>query len=85
LSDLAGVEQYIPERVIHIGGNADKTDAILRLADHRAIVHGDKVVVVEQYKELGGRASTFHQEVDGKKLQWEAGAGRISENHHEWR
>jgi hypothetical protein len=41
-----------------------------------------KVVVVEQYKELGGRASTFHQEVDGKKLQWEAGAGRISENHH---
>jgi monoamine oxidase len=41
-----------------------------------------KVVVVEKYKELGGRASTFHQEVDGKKLQWEAGAGRISEHHH---
>jgi hypothetical protein len=41
-----------------------------------------KIVVVEKYKELGGRASTFHQEVDGKKLQWEAGAGRISENHH---
>ena len=41
-----------------------------------------RVVVVEKYKELGGRAYTFKQVVDGKKLQWDAGAGRISENHH---
>ena len=41
-----------------------------------------RIVVVEATRHLGGRAYTFHQTVDGKKLQWEAGAGRISENHH---
>lgn len=40
-----------------------------------------RVLIVEKFKDLGGRASTFKQTVDGKALQWEAGAGRISENH----
>lgn len=42
---------------------------------------GRKILILELYKELGGRTSTFHQTVGGTKLQWEAGAGRISENH----
>jgi monoamine oxidase len=41
-----------------------------------------RVAIFEKHKELGGRAHTFHQTVDGKELQWEAGAGRIS-THHE--
>lgn len=41
-----------------------------------------RIVIVEKYKELGGRAFTFKQKVDGKDLQWEAGAGRISEHHY---
>lgn len=40
-----------------------------------------RVAVYEKHKGLGGRAHTFHQTVNGNKLQWEAGAGRISENH----
>ena len=40
-----------------------------------------RIVVIEKFKELGGRASTFYQTVNGVKLQWEAGAGRISEGH----
>lgn len=40
-----------------------------------------RIVLVEKYKELGGRAATFHQKIDGVDLQWEAGAGRISEHH----
>ena len=42
---------------------------------------GRKILVLESYKELGGRTSTFHQTIGGANLQWEAGAGRISENH----
>lgn len=41
-----------------------------------------RVVVVEKFKELGGRVSTFKQKVAGVDLQWEAGAGRISERHY---
>lgn len=43
---------------------------------------GRRIVVVEKYKEIGGRTSTFHQTIDGKEVSWEAGAGRISEHHH---
>jgi monoamine oxidase len=42
---------------------------------------GRTILVLESYKELGGRTTTFHQTIGGTKLQWEAGAGRISENH----
>jgi monoamine oxidase len=42
---------------------------------------GRRCIVVEQWKELGGRTSTFKQKINGVDLQWEAGAGRISEHH----
>jgi len=40
-----------------------------------------RVAVFEKYKNLGGRVYTFRQTIEGKALQWEGGAGRISENH----
>ncbi len=40
-----------------------------------------RVAVFEKYKEIGGRAATFKGEVDGVAVQWEGGAGRISETH----
>jgi glycine/D-amino acid oxidase-like deaminating enzyme len=40
-----------------------------------------RVCIVEKYEELGGRASTFHQDISGVHIQWEAGAGRISTKH----
>jgi monoamine oxidase len=43
---------------------------------------GRRILIVEREKILGGRASTFKQKVGGVDLQWEAGAGRISEHHH---
>jgi len=42
---------------------------------------GTRCIIIEKYKELGGRTSTFKQKIDGVDLQWEAGAGRISEHH----
>lgn len=42
---------------------------------------GTRCVVIEKYKELGGRTTTFKQKIAGVDLQWEAGAGRISERH----
>jgi len=40
-----------------------------------------RLAIFEKYKEVGGRAYTFRSKVDGKRVQWEAGAGRISEKH----
>jgi monoamine oxidase len=40
-----------------------------------------RIVIIEKYKEIGGRAYTFKRTLDGKELQWEAGGARISENH----
>lgn len=42
---------------------------------------GRRILMVEKEKSLGGRASTFKQKIGGVDLQWEAGAGRISEHH----
>jgi monoamine oxidase len=42
---------------------------------------GARCIIVEKYKELGGRTTTFKQKIGGLDLQWEAGAGRISEHH----
>lgn len=42
---------------------------------------GEKVLVLEKYGSVGGRASTYKHTLDGKKIQWEAGAGRISSRH----
>jgi monoamine oxidase len=41
-----------------------------------------RVAVYEKERIIGGRVHTFHQEVDGVKMKWEAGAGRISERHY---
>jgi monoamine oxidase len=40
-----------------------------------------RIALLEKYGTLGGRASTFHHTVEGVKVQWEAGAGRISNKH----
>lgn len=40
------------------------------------------LVLIEKYKMLGGRAVTFQKEIPGVgSVQWEIGAGRISEKH----
>jgi glycine/D-amino acid oxidase-like deaminating enzyme len=46
---------------------------------------GEKVLVLEKYGSVGGRASTYKHVVEGKKVQWEAGAGRISSRHERLR
>jgi monoamine oxidase len=40
-----------------------------------------RLAIFEKYRGVGGRAYTFRTKVDGKHVQWEAGAGRISEMH----
>jgi hypothetical protein len=40
-----------------------------------------RIAVYERAPGPGGRAHTFKATVDGTDLQWEAGAGRISERH----
>jgi len=43
---------------------------------------GAKIAILEQYKALGGRTTTFHTEVPGiGPVQWEGGAARISSEH----
>jgi len=42
---------------------------------------GRRILLVEKEGVIGGRTSTFKQKINGLDLQWEAGAGRISENH----
>jgi monoamine oxidase len=39
------------------------------------------IALFEKYKVLGGRTFTFHGTVDKHPVQWEEGAGRISESH----
>jgi len=39
-----------------------------------------KICILEKYKYIGGRTSTFKDKVKG--LQWEAGAGRVHKSHH---
>jgi hypothetical protein len=41
-----------------------------------------RITLFEKYKYLGGRVFTFKNDLpNGQHVQWEAGAGRISENH----
>jgi monoamine oxidase len=43
-----------------------------------------KICILEKYEFLGGRVSTFKQNVPGVgRIQWEAGAGRIHTSHTE--
>ena len=41
-----------------------------------------KICILEKFKEIGGRAYTFHTTVNGLHISWEAGAGRIHKSHH---
>jgi hypothetical protein len=41
-----------------------------------------KICILEKYKGIGGRIYTFHTTVNGLKISWEAGAGRIHKSHH---
>ncbi len=40
-----------------------------------------KIEVFEKYKILGGRVKTYSTTVNGKKIQYESGAGRVFEDH----
>ena len=42
-----------------------------------------KICILEKWKEVGGRCYTFHTTVNGLKVSWEAGAGRIHNSHHQ--
>lgn len=42
-----------------------------------------KICMLEKYKEIGGRTYTYHTTVNGLKVSWEAGAGRIHKSHHQ--
>jgi protoporphyrinogen oxidase len=42
-----------------------------------------KICILEKYKEIGGRTYTFHTNVNGLDISWEAGAGRIHKSHHQ--
>jgi monoamine oxidase len=42
-----------------------------------------KICILEKYTTIGGRTYTFKDTVDGKPIQWEAGAGRIHKSHHQ--
>uniref|UniRef100_A0A6C0DJC9 Tyrosinase copper-binding domain-containing protein n=1 Tax=viral metagenome TaxID=1070528 RepID=A0A6C0DJC9_9ZZZZ len=41
-----------------------------------------KICILEKFKNIGGRLYTFHTTVNGLKVSWEAGAGRIHKSHH---
>ena len=41
-----------------------------------------KICILEKYNEIGGRTYTYHTTVNGMKVSWEAGAGRIHKSHH---
>jgi hypothetical protein len=41
-----------------------------------------KICILEKFKGIGGRIYTFHTTVNGLKVSWEAGAGRIHKSHH---
>ena len=43
---------------------------------------GARICILEKFKEIGGRAYTFHTTVNGLHISWEAGAGRIHKSHH---
>ena len=40
-----------------------------------------KIALFEKYKVLGGRVKTYRHTVNGKKIQYESGAGRVFEDH----
>lgn len=40
-----------------------------------------KILILEKYNKEGGRMDTVHTTVNHRKIQFEAGAGRISEKH----
>lgn len=41
-----------------------------------------RVAIIERDQRVGGRAFTFHGTAAGRPVQWEAGAGRISQEHN---
>jgi len=44
---------------------------------------GSKICILEKYKYIGGRISTFKTNVNGQgEVKWEAGAGRLHNSHH---
>ena len=59
---------------IIVGGGISGLHSALELQKK----HGDwNIAILEKYKNLGGRAHTYH--VPNKAIHWEAGAGRICE------
>ena len=65
-----------PYDIVIIGSGITGLYLAVELAKQRR-----RVAVIEKEKDLGGRAFTFKQIFEGKDIQWEAGAGRISARH----
>jgi monoamine oxidase len=41
-----------------------------------------KICIIEKFNQIGGRAYTYNTTMNGLKVSWEAGAGRIHKTHH---
>ena len=40
-----------------------------------------KIIILEKYEKTGGRLYTQHSTINGKKIHYESGAGRIHSSH----
>ncbi len=75
---MASVQPHRCDYLIAGGGIAGLTAALKILTHHPRA----KVVVLEKYKRLGGRAMTYEKDLSGiGHVRWENGAGRIHASH----
>jgi monoamine oxidase len=65
-----------PERIIVVGAGIAGLHCAIEL-----VKKGHTVTLYEKYNYVGGRMYTFHKKLPAGRVQWEAGAGRISEKH----
>jgi monoamine oxidase len=65
-----------PERIIVVGAGIAGLHCAIEL-----VRKGHTVSLYEKYDYVGGRMYTFHKKLPTGRVQWEAGAGRISEKH----
>jgi len=65
-----------PERITVVGAGIAGLHCAIEL-----LKRGHTVNLYEKYDYVGGRMYTFHKKIPGGQVQWEAGAGRISEKH----
>lgn len=70
-------------RAAQSNGLSSKAGASLPLEGTRLRTHPTlRVLLLERYNYVGGRMYTYHGRLANRDVQWEAGAGRLSMNHH---